>query len=463
MLQICLNERLYCCGMLRRYFFSESEQLVSTYFSIVANHLEERMESFPSPDQDALKERPEASSAVELLVSGFSCIRKGHYSEAVAFFALARERLSPNMVNLVAILDAFTHDHVSYWQAQQALQHASERLVEAHTKQQAHATSLERLLSELLRDTDSNLSAIAPKSPENHHISPSLSEDSRGDRLVPALIGNAPQSDPVNGTQQAEEGITLPALHFTCFGRFEVKRSGQTISLCTNRNGQAILRYMVAQSNHRVTMDTLMGLLWPEDEPEVARHKLQVAISALRRSLNNGYTSDTGGGYILCKNGVYQLNPAVPIRTDVDEFLAFYRAGRQQKSISAAVADYEAACHLYKGAFLTEDLYVDWPIIQREQLNQAYLAMCGALSEHYLEIGSYEDAAKWASAILKENHCDEVAHRQLMRINVAAGRRSEALRQYQRCERILAEELDVSPMSETVSLFHTILSNKSSK
>ena len=206
-----------------------------------------------------------------------------------------------------------------------------------------------------------------------------------------------------------------------------------------------------------------MILLWPEDEPEVASHKLQVAISALRCSLNAGYVSDTGGGYILCKNGVYQLNPTISIQSDVDEFLAFYHAGRQQNSISAAVPHYEAACNLYKGPFLTDDLYVDWPIIQREQLNQAYIAMCGTLSEHYLQAGNYGDAAKWASAILNENHTDEVAYRQLMRINLAAGRRSEALRLYQRCERILAEELNVSPMPETISFFHSILSNESSK
>src|SRR2546430_10333159 len=151
------------------------------------------MDSLPSSEQNTLKDRSEASSAVELLVSGLSCIRKGHYSEAVAFFALARERLSPNMVNLVAILDAFTHDYVSYWQAQQALQHASERLVEAHTKQQTHATSLERLLSEQLRDTDSNLSAIAQKTPENHQLSQPLPEDSK-DRFIPPTIGNSLQS-----------------------------------------------------------------------------------------------------------------------------------------------------------------------------------------------------------------------------------------------------------------------------
>ena len=421
------------------------------------------MDSLPSDDDSAPQERSEASSAYALLGSGINCIQQGRYSEGMAFFALARERLSPNMIHLSIVLDTFIQDYVDFWQAQQAFQQASERFVKARTIQQTHAASLEKLLSKLVKDTDSNPYATTKKGSDNQPLSQPLSEESSGDRLVPTFIGNAPQSNPVKGSQLAEENIPLPALYFTCFGRFEVKRSGQAIPLCSNRNGQAILRYMVAQSNHRVTMDTLMALLWPEDEPEVAHHKLQVAISALRRSLNNGYVSDTGGGYVLCKHGVYQLNPSVPIRTDVDEFLSFYQAGRQQKSISSAVPYYEAACHLYKGAFLTEDLYVDWPIIQREQLNQAYLAMCGSLSEHYLEIGSYEDAAKWASAILKENQCDEVAHRQLMRINLAAGRRSEALRQYQRCERVLAEELNVAPMPETISLFHTILTSKSSK
>jgi DNA-binding SARP family transcriptional activator len=431
------------------------------------------MDSLPSSERDALKGRTEASSIIALLESGLNCIRQGHYSEGIAFFALAREQLSAGTMHLTSVIDTFIQDYVDYWQAQQAFQQASKRYVEARAMQHTHATSLERLMSELVRDTGSDLSVADNNGLEHQYASQSSSGDLRpieaidrvptGDRPVATFTGDVSQSTPVKVTREAGEGITLPALSITCFGHFEVKRLGQTISLCTNRNGQAILRYLVAQSNHRVSMDTLMALLWPDDEPEVAHHKLQVAISALRRSLNNGYVSDAGGGYILCNNGVYQLNPAVPIRTDVDEFLAFYRAGKQQPGIGAAVAHYEAACHLYKGAFLTEDLYVDWPIIQREQLNQAYLTMCGALSEHYLAIGSYEDAAKWASAILKENNCDEVAHRQLMRINLAAGRRSEALRQYQRCERILAEELNVSPMPETVSLFHTILSSDSSK
>jgi DNA-binding SARP family transcriptional activator/transposase len=252
---------------------------------------------------------------------------------------------------------------------------------------------------------------------------------------------------------------TLPELYIVCFGRFEVKRLGQPVVLCSNRNGQAILRYLVARTDQQATMDTLMTILWPENEPEVAHHKLQVAVSALRCSLNRGYVSDSGCGYILCRNQVYQLNPLVPLQTDVKEFLELYHTG-QHSSGSAMAASYENACKLYTGPFLPEDMYVNWSFVQREQLSQTYLVMCSALAEHYIDVGRYKEAIKWATAILKEDRCDEAAHRQLMRAYAAQSFRSEALRQYRQCERILTDELSVQPMPETMSLFQAILNNK---
>ena len=418
------------------------------------------MDSVPLPEQDTLTVEAEASSAASLLERGLNCVQQGRYAEGIAFFSLARERLSPHQLHIAAVLDAFIQDYISYWQAQQALHQASKSLIEAQAKQRTRITALEKVLPDLKEDTDSISHATNPsltnskglQLPQPQSLQP-LSENSRGYQSPSSPV------EPDEVAQSAEESDALPALYFTCFGHFEVKRLGRKISLCSNRNGQAILRYLVAQSGHRVTMDTLMALLWPDDEPEVAHHKLQVAISALRRSLNNGYTSDAGGGYILCKNGVYQLNPEVTLRSDIDEFQALYQAGRQNSG-SGTVVQYEAACRLYTGPLLSEDLYADWPLIQREQLRQAYLAMCGALAEHYLQLARYEDTAKWASAILKENRCDEAAHRLLIRIYAAEGRRSEALRQYQRCERIVAEELGMPLMPETVNLFHTLLSSE---
>ncbi len=395
------------------------------------------------------------SSVISLLERGLNCIRQESYTEAVILFAQARQQLMPDQMQLAAMLATLMQDCEKYWQAQQALNQASKHFAEIAAELQAQIAILEKVILTLMqdRDTDSTLHAI-PRSLKNsdHH------------QMIQSSLSSVKTVYPQGTPQQTvayrdESSDTLPALYITCFCRFEVRRLGQPIVLCSNRNGQAILRYLVTQPEHRATMDILMTLLWPENEPAVAHHKLQVAVSALRRSLNDGYVKDSGGGYILCKNRVYELNPLVPLRTDVDEFLEYYQAGRQSSG-NVMAAYYKRACDLYTGPFLSEDLYTDWSFIRRKELNQVYLTMCNALAEYCMKTGRYEHAMRWIGAILKENRCDEGAHQQLMRAYAAQGRRSEALQQYQLCACILAEELGVQPMPETISLFQAILNNE---
>jgi DNA-binding SARP family transcriptional activator len=199
-----------------------------------------------------------------------------------------------------------------------------------------------------------------------------------------------------------------------------------------------------------------MEAIWPADPPGVARHKLHCAFSALRRSLNDGHVSAKGGGYLLCRNGMYMINPAVTLHIDAEEFLAEYRAG-QREGGSAAVDHYQAACRLYTGPFMVEDLYADWSLFQREQLLQAYLAMCRMVADHHLAGSRFDEAVRWATKALEANRCEEAAYQQLMRGHVGAGRRDEALRQYHRCQQVLAEELGVQPMDCTMAVYHAIL------
>jgi len=201
-----------------------------------------------------------------------------------------------------------------------------------------------------------------------------------------------------------------------------------------------------------------MDALWPQDTPEIARRKLQVAVSSARRSLNGDCHCRPGEGYILYKDGFYQFNSSVAVQTDVEEFLFLWQAGRQASG-SESMALYERACNLCSGSFLVEDMYADWSFTRREYLKDIYCAMCRTLAEYYQEMRQYEDAVKWTNAILREDRCDEAAHRQLMSIYVAQGRRSETLQQYYRCERILSKELGVAPMPETMSVLQAILNS----
>ncbi len=413
------------------------------------------MDSSLLSNEGILTVASEASSPAFLLERGIHYIQNGCYVEGVTYFARARERLSPDQMHFAAALDTFMQSHTCYLQAQQGLHTASKRFVEADAEQQTQLFALEKLLLTLREELDRvpqpHAIAQPTKNTCEHQLPQSpqlLSTDS--DFEQPSL---SPRSFP-------KDCDILPALYFTCFGRFEVRRLGQPILLCSSRNGQSILRYLVAQPGHCATIDVLMALLWPENEPKVAQPKLHSAISALRRSLNHGYNCNPGCGYIVCKNRVYYLNPAIVIRTDVDEFLQCYGAERQTSE--ERVARSEKACSLYTGPFLPEDLYADWTSLQREYLNRIYLTMCRVLADHYLKTKRYEDAAKWATTILKVNRCDEEAHRQLIQVYAAQGRRSEALQQYQRCECLLREELGVAPLPETTHLFQKLLTSEPS-
>ena len=392
------------------------------------------------------------NSSLKLLIErGLACIDRESYTEGIALLALARELLSPARRDLIDILDTFLRRYAAYGRAQAQLQEASRRFAEAEEELQAHATLLKTELSPLIIELDDT--SFSP---------PGIIRFPAGSRLLPvpdvparlSELSVAPSLQPLNGGHAA---ASVSALSVTCFGRFSINYAGQSLMLCPNRSGQTILRYLIAQSGHRASADQLMEILWPDDEPEVARHKLQVAVSALRRALIDS-SRGALNGYIQCKDRVYQLNPEISLSADVDEFLLLYHTGRQAGG-SEMAAQYEKACHLYSGPFLVEDIYADWSSRQRDYLDRVYLAMCSMLAEHCLGSSQFEDAVKWANDILQENHTDEAAYRQLMRAYAAEGRRGEAVRQYQRCERILREELGVVPAPETAALLETILNS----
>ena len=360
---------------------------------------------------------------------GVRCARQGYYVEATALFAHVREQ-APEHTALMAALVAFIESHERHWQAEQALHRASQHFAMTSADQQVRLEDLQGLLA---------------RAPEEETVP-------AADRARSLAVGRRIPAQP---PQPAADDPALPELHVTCFGRFEVWRRGMRVEPCSNRNGQVILRYLVAHPHHRETMDVLMEALWPDDPPQVARHKLHCASSALRRTLNGDVVPAKGAGYLLCENGVYQLNPAARIAIDAEAFLAGYRAGQRAGEIGA-IEHYEDACRLYTGQFLPDDLYADWSHIRRELLTQAYVAMCGTLAAHYEANARPDECIKWALRILDENRCDEMAYQQLIRAHTAAGRRGEALRQYQHCENVLAEELGVRPLPETTALYDGI-------
>ena len=117
------------------------------------------------------------------------------------------------------------------------------------------------------------------------------------------------------------------------------------------------------------------------------------------------------------------------------------------------------ALTLYRGDLL-EGWYQDWCLFERERLQRMYLDL---LEQHlvYCEThGEYKLGQKCGVDALRCDLAQERFHRHLMYLYYLSGDRTAALRQYERCEALLAEELEVEPSERTRALYGQIRANR---
>jgi DNA-binding SARP family transcriptional activator len=115
----------------------------------------------------------------------------------------------------------------------------------------------------------------------------------------------------------------------------------------------------------------------------------------------------------------------------------------------------EDAVQLYTGELL-EGFYTDWALRERERLRGLYLNTLAHLMRFYQQQGVYDKGLWYGQKILDLDPLREEVHRDMMRLYVANGQRPLAIRQYQLCCNLLAEELGIRAMEETQTLYAQI-------
>jgi DNA-binding SARP family transcriptional activator len=244
-----------------------------------------------------------------------------------------------------------------------------------------------------------------------------------------------------------------PRLRIQFFGFFELLCDGEAVSLGRNTRALAILKYLLAHRGGRpVAQDYLMGWLWPESDPKRARWSLNSAVHALRKMLGGCLPSLPAPETVLFKGGAYLLSPRVLLSADTDQFASCYEEGLQLEEagrVAEAVAEYEKAVDLYRGDYLSEDLYEEWTMIERERLSEAYVDLSRRLALCYIEGGRLREGVRTCYRVLEKDRSDEDAHRLLMECFIRLGQRGRALRQYRFCEQALRDDYEVPPSPRT--------------
>lgn len=199
----------------------------------------------------------------------------------------------------------------------------------------------------------------------------------------------------------------------------------------TRRQAATLVKVLALAPRGRLHREQLMDRLWPYLAPGEAAPRLHKAAHYARRVL--------GERSVVLAGESVSLFPDEQLEVDVHAFAEL--AGR-----AIAQADAEAAAEAadrYGGELLPDDRYADWTADERDRLAGLHLDVLRL-------------AGRW-EAVLALDPADEEAHLAVVRALVGAGDRNGALRQFERLERALRQELGVGLSPAAVALREEVL------
>ena len=203
--------------------------------------------------------------------------------------------------------------------------------------------------------------------------------------------------------------------------------------------------------------DELAEAIWGEKLPATWEKALRVLMTKLRRLLEEcGIDGSTG---LTSASGYYTLS--LPPDTWIDVRAAARALEQAETALTAgdlddARAQAETAVTLCRPTFLPGE-EGPWVEEQRRDLRDVLLRALECLRDASLAAGEYRDAVRYATEITELEPFGESGYRSLMEAHAAAGNRAEALRVYERCRRLLAEELGAYPSPETDAIYRALL------
>ena len=222
------------------------------------------------------------------------------------------------------------------------------------------------------------------------------------------------------------------------------------------RQGRVAFVRLVAARQHPLAKEDLADALWPDALPATWDSALRTIVSKIRAFvMSAGLPPDV----VTSAFGCYQLQVPAEVSVDIEE--AMLSAARAER----ALADGEAANALALATAATSILAHpvlpaesgEWLEQLRSELFASRLRALDTVAAAHLAQGRPGPALAAAEEAIGGEPYRESAHRLAMAAHAAAGSRGEALRAYERCRRLLAEELGVRPAPETESAYLTLL------
>ena len=243
------------------------------------------------------------------------------------------------------------------------------------------------------------------------------------------------------------------AVQIGLFGAFAVRVGGEVVpeGAWRLRKAKSLVKLLALAPERRVHRERATELLWPERAPDAAANNFHQALYVARRALEGAGAE--ASAVLPLRDDMLVLYPGGRVEVDVDVFEAGVAHARETRESS----DYQAALALYGGELLAEDRYEAWATSRRDAVREAHLGLLLEFSARLSADGGSAAAVAVLEQVVVVDPLHEAAHRELMRVFAADGRRQEALGQYHRLREALRRELEAEPDPQTAGLYRALL------
>ncbi len=236
-------------------------------------------------------------------------------------------------------------------------------------------------------------------------------------------------------------------LRLKLLGTPTIHLGNRLVALKTSKS-QALLFYLAINPGGH-SRDVLAALLWTEMSNQQARKNLRDALVSLRAIF---------GDYLGIEVHKLTFNHELPSEIDVKDFVMAVTRGR-------AVGDpalVESALQLYQADFLTgfqlpkTQPFDHWALQKREELYNFAITHLQWLATTYLQTAAYPAGLRITQRLLTLEPWQEAFHLLQMRFLAQSGNRVAALRQFELCQQLLADELGLGPSPSALALYEQI-------
>ena len=255
--------------------------------------------------------------------------------------------------------------------------------------------------------------------------------------LAPDLkLGLTPDPDP-------------PVLELRLLGPFAVTAGDRPIPVSNFKSTKAltILKYLAAHRQRGfIPKEELIELLWPDEDPNRTGSRFNMAMSALRKTLEPDLPPKAPSAYVERKKDTYRLYGDRRIRIDAEQFSAAIDTMLKPSPSQHGPDALAAAEHLYNGPFLAEDPYHDWCMDKRQLFSQSHQDLLKAIADAYENQGDVKNAILYTRKSVAADPFDETAFKKLMLLCGRAGDTPGVAKAFHACRKAMAQiDCPVSP------------------